>query len=201
MKKLILLTAALLAFCAAKAQFDVNNFTYGAKVGLNATNISNSDMKNKMSFHLGAFAEWKLSDFVGIQPELVYSRQGARNKYDENGSKVKVKTRVNYLNIPILAKLYVLEDLSVDLGPQFGFALNAKNKIKGGGSTSTYKITNNNTFDFSFAVGASYNFDDFIFSARYNIGLSNMWDKDKVGENRKNHVFQLSVGYCLNNLF
>lgn len=201
MKKLILLTAALLAFCAAKAQFDVNNFTYGAKVGLNATNISNSDMKNKMSFHLGAFAEWKLSDFVGIQPELVYSRQGARDKYDENGSKVKVKTRVNYLNIPILAKLYVLEDLSVDLGPQFGFALNAKSKYKVGGHTSKDKITNNNTFDFSFAVGASYNFDDFIFSARYNIGLSNMWDKDKVGENLKNHVFQLSVGYCLNNLF
>lgn len=201
MKKLILLTAALLAFCAAKAQFDVNNFTYGAKVGLNATNISNSDMKNKLSFHLGAFAEWKLSDFVGIQPELVYSRQGARDKYDENGSKVKVKTRVNYLNIPILAKLYVLEDLSVDLGPQFGFALNAKSKYKVGGHTSKDKITNNNTFDFSFAVGASYNFDDFIFSARYNIGLSNMWDKDKVGENLKNHVFQLSVGYCLNNLF
>lgn len=201
MKKLILLTAALLAFCAAKAQFDVNNFTYGAKVGLNATNISNSDMKNKLSFHLGAFAEWKLSDFVGIQPELVYSRQGARDKYDENGSKVKVKTRVNYLNIPILAKLYVLEDLSVDLGPQFGFALNAKSKYKVGGHTSKDKITDNNTFDFSFAVGASYNFDDFIFSARYNIGLSNMWDKDKVGENLKNHVFQLSVGYCLNNLF
>lgn len=197
MKKLILLTVALLAFCAAKAQFDVNNFTYGAKVGLNATNISNFDAKNKLSFHLGAFAEWKLSDFVGIQPELVYSRQGARDK--ENGAKIKY--RVNYLNIPILAKLYVLEDLSVDLGPQFGFALNAKSKLKSGGDTHKSKITDINTFDFSFAVGASYNFDDFIFSARYNIGLSNMWDKDKVGENYKNHVFQLSVGYCLNNLF
>lgn len=197
MKKIFVCLVALCFFAGTKAQ----NFDYGVKVGWNATNISNADMKNKMSFHLGAFAEWKLSDFVGVQPELVYSRQGARDKYEGNGGKIKEKLRVNYLNIPVLAKLYVLEELSVDLGPQFGFALNVKEKLKQGGNSSKRKITDFNTFDFSWAIGASYRMDEFEFSARYNIGLTNIFDKDETGGNRKNHVFQLSVGYVLNNLF
>ena len=54
------------------------------------------------------------NDYLAIQPELVYSRQGARDKV--NGDKLKL--RANYLNIPVLAKLYVLDELSVDLGPE-----------------------------------------------------------------------------------
>lgn len=77
----------------------------------------------------------------------------------------KAKVRVNYLNIPILAKLYVLEGLSVDLGPQLGFALNAKNKLKSGGTTVKNKITNFNTCDVSFAVGLSYEYEEFMVSA------------------------------------
>ncbi len=199
MKKLILVATAVFMVCIAKAQLSSGNFAYGVKGGWNVTNVSNAEAKNKMSIHLGAFAEWRLNDYFGIQPELLYSRQGFRDKYDWDGKKVKAKCRINYLNIPVLAKLYVLEGLSVDLGPQFGFALNVKEKIKYDGHTSKNKIKSFNTFDFSFAVGASYSIDDFILSARYNIGLTDIFDK--WDENNKNHVFQSSVGSCLNNLF
>ncbi len=197
MKKVVLMTVALLMVCAAKAQFSAGDFTWGAKVGLNVTNISNFDLKNKSSFHIGAFAEWNLSDFIGLSPELMYSRQGARDKHDG----VKYKLRVNYLNIPVLFKFYVLEGLSVDLGPQFGFALNSKAKTKHNDTTNKTKIGDENTFDVSFPIGLSYTYEGLILSARYNIGLSNMWDKDDVGVNSKNHVFQLSLGYRLSDLF
>lgn len=203
MKKVFVLTFVMMMFCAAKAQKGLEDFTYGIKGGWNISNVSNVDYggidgKNKMSFHLGVFAEWRMGDFWGISPELVYSRQGLRYKEDD----WKCKTRLNYLNIPVLVKLYVLEGLSVDLGPQFGFALNGKNKAKEGGTTVKEKITHLNTFEMGFAMGLSYCVDDFILSARYNLGLSNAFDKKWVGDkNNKNHVFQLSVGYCLNNLF
>lgn len=197
MKKVILMAVALLMVCAAKAQISAGDFVWGAKVGLNATNVSNLDAKNKMSFHVGAFAEWKLGDFVGISPELVYSRQGARYKVDGN----KFKRRVNYLNIPVLAKLYVLECLSVDLGPQFGLAFNDVAKWKNGSSSGKDKVNTVNTFDVSFPVGISYAYEGFVVSARYNIGLTNVWKKEDVGFNTKNHVFQFSVGYCLSDLF
>lgn len=195
MKKLFLAIIACVCVTAAQAQTEI---TIGPKLGWNITNISNmSDSKNKMSVSVGGFAEFKFNDYVALQPELLYSRQGFRLKDGD----VKTKVRVNYLNIPILAKLYVLEGLSVDLGPQLGFALNAKNKSKSGGTTVKHKITNFNTCDVSFAVGLSYEYEEFMVSARYNIGLTNVFDKDDVGGNNKNHVFQLSVGYRFGDLF
>lgn len=196
MKKLFVLAAVLLFVCSAKAQSDI---TIGPKVGLNVTNISNIDhSKNKISINLGGFAEWRVNDFFALQPELLYSRQGYRTKNDG----VKGKFRVNYLNIPVLAKLYVLDELSVDLGPQLGFALNGKSKLKDGGHTVTEKFKHLNTVELSFAIGVSYNFDDLMFSARYNVGLSNVIDKDYLNlGNNKNHVFQLSVGYRFSGLF
>lgn len=194
MKKVFLLAVALLAFCAAKAQPAVGDFTWGAKVGFNATNISNFDAKNKMSIHVGAFAEKRYSDLLGASAELIYSRQGARDKDGD----WKYKLRVNYLNIPILAKFFVWEGLSVDVGPQFGFALNAKQKAKGNGNTAKVKIKDFNVFDFSIPIGVTYRVEDIFVSARYNIGLTNVFDG---GVNNKNHVFQLSVGYNLSSLF
>ena len=197
MKKLFMFIVAVLLVGSASAQ---SGIVVGPKVGLNVTNISNiDDSKNKVSFQLGAFAELRMNDFFAIQPELIYSRQGFRYKYDG----VKYKERVNYLNIPVLAKLYVLEDLSVDLGPQLGFALNGKSVAKHGGTTVKDKNKDLNTVEVSFALGLSYNWDNLMFSARYNIGLSNVMDKNKSWDegNNKNHVFQLSVGYRFGDLF
>ncbi|MEG0795370.1 MAG: porin family protein [Odoribacter sp.] len=194
MKKILLFSVAILLIFSAKAQMDI---TIGPKVGFNVTNITNFDMKNKLSVHLGGFAEFRFTDFLAIQPELLYSRQGTRDKIDGD----KYKLRVNYLNIPMLAKLYVLNDLSIDLGPELGFALNAKSKRKSGDTTVKTKIKENNTVVLNFAVGISYNWDNLMLSARYNIGLSNVMDKDKCDGNNKNHVFQLSAGYRLANLF
>ena len=195
MKKLFtLVVVVVLMVVGAKAQTEI---VVGPKVGLNMTNISNFDLKNKLSFHVGGFAEFRFNDYFAIQPELVYSRQGAREKIDGN----KIKLRANYLNIPVLAKLYVLDELSVDLGPEFGFALNAKAKYKDDSTTVKHKMNDINTLAVNFAIGLSYNWDDFMFSARYNLGLSNVFDKDKYDGNNKNRVFQLSVGYRFGGLF
>ena len=146
MKKLFtLVVVVVLMVVGAKAQTEI---VVGPKVGLNMTNISNSDKKNKLSFHVGGFAEFRFNDYFAIQPELVYSRQGARDKI--NGDKLKL--RANYLNIPVLAKLYVLDELSVDLGPEFGFALNAKAKYKDGDTTVKHKMNDINTLAVNFAI-------------------------------------------------
>lgn len=198
MKKLLLAAAALMLIGSLKAQ---SGITVGPKVGWNITNISNSDAKNKMSVNVGAFAEFRFGDFVAVQPEILYSRQGFRDK--DHGDKYKI--RVNYLNIPILAKLFVWDQLSIDLGPQFGFALNSKAKYKDGDTMTKKDVKSVNTFDFSFVMGVSYNLGRLMLSARYNLGLTNVWDKNDFvwnsGDNNKNHVFQLSVGYRFGDLF
>jgi len=187
MKRILLLSVACLMLgTAANAQ----NWTFGAKAGMNVTGITDDDidMGTKFSFHLGAFAEYRFNDFFGVQPELIYSRQGAYEK--ENG--IKGYARFNYINVPILAKLYVTEGLSIDLGPQFGILLNSKAVAKGNGDTIKSDWDGSKGFDVSFAMGLTYSIDyHWSINARYNLGLTNV-DKDFDG---KNSVFQIGVGY------
>lgn len=195
MKKISFLILAMLMVVGVKAQTDV---TIGPKGGFNLTNISHvNDSRNKLSFHAGGFAEFRFTELFALQPELIYSRQGLRMKKDDSGWKSRY--RVNYLNLPVMAKFYVLDGLSVEVGPQFGVALNGKVKAKKDDTTVKRKIDNLNHFDMSLGVGASYKLDmGLVVSARYNFGLTNVISD--IGAN-KNHVFQLSAGWCFSNLF
>lgn len=201
MKKFLLVVLAMVMLGSVQAQTSFKNkvegltgteFYFGPKFGFNVASISDGLNKSKFSFHLGAFAEFKFNDLFGLQTELIYSRQGDKGK----SGGMKTWARVNYLNIPVLAKFYVWEGVSVDLGPQLGFALNGKNKTKSGGTEVKTDIDHLNTVDLSFAMGLSYDFNmGLVVSARYNLGLTNVIEKDKFGGNNQNRVFQLSAGW------
>lgn len=188
MKKLILLTAAILLATGASAQF-----SYGLKFGLNVANLTNTDARAKTSIYLGAVGEYAFNDYIGIQPEIVYSRQGEADKMDG----VKYSTRFNYLNIPVLAKVYLIDRVfSLEVGPQFGFALNGREVSRRSGHVvkdripaSTYK-----TFDFSIGMGLSYKFRWCNVSARYNLGITDVM-KNNPGDKIRNSVFQIGLGW------
>lgn len=209
MKKLILLVACAIFAVGASAQVQ-----FGAKAGLNLASQTNADVdsngnlkssKMKPSFYLGGFAEYTISDFVGVQGELIYSRQGGFTKETEAVfGTTKTWTRLDYLNIPILAKIYVLENLSIDLGPQFGFLVSAKGKWEttgaddpddnGSETVDIKKITNG--FDMSFGMGVSYKITPNIeVGARYNLGLTDTVKDNPTKDKEKNNVIQVGVGY------
>ena len=51
------------------------SFEWGVKAGLNVSGVSNiDDSKMKASIYVGAFAEFHVNDWLGIQPEVIYSR-------------------------------------------------------------------------------------------------------------------------------
>ncbi len=186
MKKLILIAALLMiSVSAAFAQP-----SYGVKLGLNGANVSKMDGDMKFSLYGGVFAEWKLGNVVAISPELIYSRQGSQEKFDGD----KYRARLNYLNLPVMVKLYLTMDnsLSLDLGPQFGYLLNAKAWAKEDGNTATGDMEGMNDFDVSFGAGLTYNFGKVFAQGRYNIGLTNAF---KGGDGERNGVIQIGLGY------
>lgn len=188
MKKIILAVAAVALAVSVNAQ----NFTWGVKGGLNLANVSNTDANIKPSIYLGAFGEYKFNDFIGLSPELVYSRQGAADSHDGN----KYKDRLNYINIPVLAKLYLVDNLSLDLGPQFGFMLNANAWSKIGGTKTKTDIGDAyKAFDLSFGIGVTYDLGKILLQARYNLGLTDINDTNLTNDKFKNNVIQLGVGY------
>lgn len=188
MKKIILSALAVFVFGFTNAQ----EVKFGLKGGLNVANITGDieDNSSKVGFHVGGFAEIKVSEKFSVQPELLFSTQGT--KFDFEGTNVNFN--LSYLNIPIMAKYYVFDKFSLEAGPQIGFLMSAK--LAGDGDKLDLKDEYKST-DFGVNFGVGYDFTENISAGlRYNFGLSNI-AKPIDGEDFKenNSVLSLSVGY------
>lgn len=181
MKKFTLSLLAIFAM-STTAFAQTPDIKIGAKAGLNISNISGADnVKSKTGFHVGALAEIFINEQFAVQPEVLYSSQGAKGK-GSNGPKINL----DYINVPIMAKYYVMDGLSVQAGPQIGFNVKAEE--------GSFDVKDEvNTVDFGLNFGAGYELPMGIFvDARYNLGLTKVY---KEGKSLKNGVFQISLGY------
>ena len=174
MKKLMLFAVLAVGFSITSAAQD---FHFGAKGGVNFASLSGDDVDDldgRTGFHIGAVAQIGISEKFAIQPELIYSSQGADfSDLDAN---------IDYLNLPILADIGLTENISIQAGPQFGFKVGEGDDLSGEDLES---------LDLSGAVGVQATFSKFFAQARYNLGFSDIADNADA----KNSVFQISVGY------
>nr|WP_321228099.1 porin family protein [uncultured Psychroserpens sp.] len=200
MKKLMLLAAvAVFGLSSVNAQ----EVKFGAKAGLNIANIGGDaeDTDALTSFHLGGVAEIVISEKFSVQPELLYSAQGYKSEESFEGITIESKLKLDYINIPIMAKYYVAEGFSVEAGPQVGFLLSANSENEGGGESEDVDVKDSTSgIDFGVGLGVGYKMDSGLnFSARYNLGLSNVYDGEGSDDySIQNNVFQISVGYFFN---
>lgn len=205
MKKYILFTVAALFSIAVSTAQEVR---LGVKGGVNFATLSGDNLGNIKSltgFHIGALAEIPITEQFAVQPEVLYSAQGG--KYHEKGSELgvdyayDVETKLDYIQIPVMAKYYVIDGLSIEAGPQISFLTSSKVEYEGsaGGITISGEddLDDASTVDFGLGAGASYRLPmGLFFTARYNFGLSNINDASDASDNKiHNRVAQLSVGY------
>lgn len=200
MKKLLLVVAMVALGFTASAQ----KVKFGPKVGLNISNLNgNDDFKtdSRASFFVGGMAELMLSDKFALQPELLYSSQGAKAEGEGALGEAVYTTKLDYLNIPVMAKYFVIDNLALEFGPQVGFLTSATRSLEA--SAGVVSVSANevdikddvNSIDFGLNLGASYTLDFGLnIGARYNLGLTDI-AKDNDGDAIKNGVFQISVGY------
>lgn len=181
------LIAACMLFCVSGAYAQIK---VGAKAGVNLATLTNDESaKMKFGFHVGGFAQFAINERIAIQPELLYSAQGADS--DGDGS-----IALGYINLPVLLKVNLVEGLSAEVGPQVGYLLSAK--IEAGGVSVDMKDFCKK-LDVTAVVGLSYTFSEkFVVGARYGFGLTAV-NKDIPelfqGEKSKNSVISLSFGY------
>jgi hypothetical protein len=121
MKKSILLVAiALFGFTSMSAQEYV---MFGAKGGLNFTNMTSDgfdDNNSRTGFHLGLLAEIPLTERFSVQPEVLYSTQGT----EARRLGVTGEYQLDYIQVPVIAKFYLIEGLALEVGPSFNFLVN-----------------------------------------------------------------------------
>lgn len=199
MKKLFLIAVAMLATLSVSAQSAPGTFSLKPMVGATLSSVRGSDVDGvKMKFGLVAGAEgiYQVSDMFALSGGLLYSMQGF--KTDTN---LDLKMNTEYLNIPILANIYVAQGLALKAGVQFGLLTKAKAKGKYGNIEEDIDIKDQmKSLDLSIPVGVSYEINNsFTIDARYNFGLSKIAKDDDhhydYTAKAYNSVFMLTLGY------
>lgn len=196
MKKLLFVASVLMLSTGAFAQHGEGSLTIQPKVGLNIANFTESEYANpRIGLAAGAEFEYQITKKFSLSAGLLYSMQGAKAKGTSEGVKMKITAKTDYINIPILANIYLVQGLALKLGIQPGFNLNSSYTVSAQGIDISGSLSDIgvdiNSFDFAIPVGLSYEFRNFVIDGRYNIGVTKMVDND----DSKNSVFQFTVGY------
>lgn len=191
MKKIII----ILVFFTSATAF-AQKFEIGAKAGANISNFTghdswqNAKTTSLVGFHVGGFVSFFLGNNFALQPEVLFSSQGA--KYENANHKENLK--INYINVPLMLKYRSAGGLYVEAGPQLGFKISeSSSSIDSLGKSS----------DLSIAGGIGYHSKiGFGIGARYTAGLSKVGDfkpANGINPDFKNGVIQLSIFYTLFN--
>ena len=191
MKKIMIISAMFLTTTAFAQKFEI-----GAKAGVNISNFTgHSDWQNAktnslVGFHAGGFVSFFLGNTFAIQPEVLFSSQGAKYQdatHNEN-------LTINYINVPVMLKLRSTSGFYIEAGPQLGFKISES-------SSSIDSLAK--TTDLSIAGGIGYHSKIGLgIGARYTAGLSKVGDfkpANGINPNFKNGVIQISLFYTLFN--
>lgn len=171
------------------AQTAVGTFSVQPKVGLNIATITDGEgVDPRFGLAAGAEFAYQATDMFAISFGALYSMQGCKG--EEGNTDVTLK--LDYINIPILANVYVAKGFAVKLGIQPGFKVNSSMGAKASGVKVDADFEAKSV-DFSIPIGLSYEFNNFVIDGRYNWGLTKIIDES----DSKNSVFQITVGYKL----
>jgi len=161
---------------------------FGIRGGANFSTVTGGDIPDVgpiTSYYAGVYYQMSLiKDFLYLQPELQYSSQGFTT--DTGG--IKTDYKIDYLTVPILAKIYVVKILSFEAGPQFGFNVSdTYDAVASGSSSDTVE-----SFDPALAAGFNINLPfglslDFRYIYSFSEVIANT--------DEKNQVIQAGLGF------
>jgi hypothetical protein len=228
MKKIVFAIVLMFACASVSAQ------TIIPRVGVSVSNLTidgeeGFENKSTAGMVIGLGFNFPVSDIFSIQPEINYVQRGTKMEFEMSefsdfgymqidGS---IRVRIDYLEIPVLAKVAFGEDTKflLSAGPTLGVGLGGKTKIKANakysfdGETIEESVTQTGKVKFGGEPDEiDDDGDDAYFDNRIDFGLqigAGLLIKNKVlldvryvhgvtdlmkDESSKNKVLQISVG-------
>ena len=193
MKKVMVCLFACLMTLAATECVNAQKVNFGVKAGLNLSTWSYDDASLRPGFHAGGFATVQFSRMFAVQPEVMYSMEGAawEGKLDVSDfslANAKVTSTVHKLNVPVMLQFTPISMLTIEAGPQFGFNLAVSHHIKSNiaGIVETESDVdvdkeNYNMFEMGIAAGLKLNLTrNMAIGARYVYGISPIFDEGRL---------------------
>ena len=157
----------------------------------------------------GVDVMYQAFDNVGLSIGLSYVQAGCKYKdVDDNGVIWHDHyDRMDYISVPLLAHSYIAPGLSINVGVAPSFLIYGKYHAgmlsydldADGHRTNVQEAEIDQDikkglrkFALSIPVGISYEYENVVLDARYNVGMLNVY---KHGLSARNKIFEVSVGY------
>lgn len=172
---------------------------YGVKAGLNMSTMSNDmlfdpNFSMGIGFRVGALVNlhWGKrtanslngTGLWGVQPEIIYSNQVVKS----DGGDVKM----NYIQVPIMLKVYPTSALSFEVGPEFSYLLSTSPDTMAADGAEV-NVGDCKGLIMGAGVGAAYELDfGLVVGARYSLGLTDL-AKNLKWKNSGN--IQVTIGW------
>jgi Outer membrane protein beta-barrel domain len=188
---------ALILLCGSNVA--AQEASWGVKGGVNLATLNSDqdpgpEFKYRIGFIAGGFFTWPLGSHLDVQPEVLFSQQGA--SLDSIGlESVTIKT--DYLVAPILVryKLRPTGGLVLFAGPSLGFKLSAKATAESGDQGFTEDISDEiESFDYGVAFGGGWESGRLTIDGRYTWGLSTIGKDGENPENTGHRVIAVLAG-------
>lgn len=173
--------AVLVLFITAPL-LSMSQVNFGFKGGLNFPSLNEVngtwDSNSYTGWHAGVMTEIR-ADVLGVQGEMLYSKTG----YTVVGFGDITNS---YLDIPVVAKLHILDILSIHAGPQFSYLIESESSVWG-------KFKNDiDDRNYKIVAGAGLTLGNFDLHGRF-IFPSKTTFKD-ANETYRDKNFQISAG-------
>lgn len=172
---------------------------YGVKAGLNMSTMSNDmsfdpNFSMGMGFRVGALVNlhWGKrtanslngTGLWGVQPEIVYSNQVVKS----DGGDIKM----NYIQVPIMLKVYPTSALSFEVGPEFSYLLSTSPDTMAADGVE-FTIGDCKGLTMGASVGVAYELDfGLAIGVRYSLGFTDLAKNLKL---KNSNNIQVTVGW------
>jgi hypothetical protein len=177
----------------------------GVKLGLNLHTLGGGDVQStdsKMGFAAGGFLTYRINKLISVQPEVLITQKKANSEKDLEGGTWKYKLDLWYLEIPVLVKVAIPVESSLNpsvfAGPVVALKLSGKGKSEFTEGVVDRVVGGLESYDFGVIFGAGVEFTlgffkkgKFTADVRYNLGLM----KINTEKDIKTRAFTFMLGY------
>lgn len=191
------MAVALFTATTMFAQPEAGTFSVAPKAGIVIGTSNGDGTKAKVGFIGGVEAGYQIAEPFAVTLGVNYAQYG--NKIENSD----VKYNMNYLTVPVLFNYYPVKGLAIKTGLELGFKASAKLSDGEddvdiddffqvmGADVKTKSVI------MSIPVGASYEYNNVILDARYNIGVTRAFSGSILGTeaDAKLSQFVITLGY------
>lgn len=198
------------SFGMLHAQNNNVNTEFGVKGGFNMSNLYSNDADDEnilYGFNAGLYATLPISDFIAIQPEILFTTKGSKLDYNDflgtgSGS---AKFKLSYIEVPLLVRVNITKNFNVHAGGYASYLVSSK--VSGEGDINFNQDIDTddlNKFDAGLSAGVGVDFNPLSVGLRYNYGLTTIGKERTVAgttytfPDAKNSNLTLYLSYKLN---